>query len=118
VSVSLTDGTNSVTLDSIQSVTTSTVKNVEGKNLSGGDYKYLDQGRSGESLTLEGTQYNTAYTDMNTLESMMGNEITLSGMKDTNLNISYYIKELSFSASEGNGSDFYFFTLVLEKVRD
>lgn len=114
-------GTNStVTLTDPKTVSTTTVKNMSILTLYDGDEKAVDRARTSDGITLTGTQTTSAYTKCKTLNQIMDgeNEVTISGLADSNLNADYRIGNFSFSADIGYPTNMYDWTITLERMRD
>ncbi|MCK5018101.1 MAG: hypothetical protein KAS32_13675 [Candidatus Peribacteraceae bacterium] len=117
MAVELTDGTDTVTFDVIKNITPVVVKDLNMLETPHGTVA-IDKGRTGNALSLDGTQYTSGYANMEQINDFTGNEVALSGMPDSNHDGDYFIVSLHFMASEGYPADMYDFNIELERARD
>ena len=107
----------SIYLDMPTALLESTTKTVQNLVFNDGTDVQLDRGKTGDSLTLSGTEISTATEKMEDLNSLMNNQriITIDGLPDTNLNTDYRISNLDFSTDL---YDIYHYNITLERVYD
>ena len=119
MAVTLTVDSTVVTLTVVKFVSPVVTKNLQMiETVSGTVPK--DEGRSGDKISISGTQTTTAYADIHQLNSFMdaGSEVELEGMEDSNHDGQYYIRSLDFNAEAGYPSNMYDFNIDLERARD
>ena len=108
-----------LTMNPPDSITNSISRNLTRFTFTNGSYEVLDKGLGSEQLILTGYEASTssieAMTKMDEIEDMMGQEITISGLDDTNLNTTYYIENLSYEEPLGHQKQIRY-SLTLEKA--
>jgi hypothetical protein len=116
--VNYTPSANSVTLNNPQSISCRHKRNIKRVTFPSGNYKVYDYGRNSKTLEINGVEYSSADTKMNTLKTMChyGAKVTLSGLDDTNLNTDYMITDFEFNEPAGHVNRYYEYRLSLEEV--
>lgn len=112
-------GDSKIYMEMPNSMIESTTKNIQNLVFNDGVDVQLDRGKTGDSLTLSGTETSSATSNMNMLNSFMDNQyiVTVSGLPDNNLNTDYRISNLDFNQESGY-IDIYNYNITLERVYD
>ena len=112
-------GTTSVNLNTPSILTERISKNVKNMIFTDNTDTQLDRGKNSDSLILSGTETTDVSTKMNSINTLMdsGEEITLSGLDDTNLNTEYIITDFEFNQKAGT-TNIYTWTITFERLYD
>ena len=131
MSLTITDGTTTVTLTQPMTVMQGKSKRIQRHVFRDGTYAVHDIGKARETLTLTGSEYETETEavfpltfpvsfaiqgKMYDLDSLAdgGEEVTVAGMSDSNLDGDYFISSFRYRRREGR-IDRYDYSLILEK---
>lgn len=78
-----------------------------------------DEGKSSDYITISGFEFTAPYSKMYHLQEMMNEqeEVTLSGMADSNLNEDYLITDIQFD-EQGGQVDRYNWSITIERKYD
>jgi len=115
--VNYTPATSTVTLNTPETLSVSHSRNIERYTFPDGEYDVYDSGRSGKTLSITGQEISSATTSMDALKTMChyGQQVTIAGLPDINLNTDYMIKNFSFNQNPGEMNR-YHWSLELEEV--
>jgi len=119
MSYTITGMSSSVTLSDPTSISIGVVKKVENYVFADGTDSQLDRGKSSNYITISGVETSNSRGKMNTLNTMMDNQedVTITGLPDSNLNSDYLIRSLNFNHIPGT-IDVYRYTISLERLYD
>lgn len=97
----------------------STTKTIQNLVFNSGNDVQLDRGKTGDALTLSGTETSSATANMESLNTFMDLKriVTVSGLPDDNLNTDYRISNLDF-VQEAGFVDVYNYNITLERIYD
>ena len=112
-------GATELNIQMPDSLMESTTKSVQNLVFNDGTDAQLPRGKTGDSLTLSGTEISSPTAIMNSLNNFMDNRyiVAVSNLPDTNLNTDYRISNLDFSQEAGL-PDIYHYNITLERTTD
>jgi hypothetical protein len=119
MSVVLTNGTSSVTLN-VANVSNTTIKNINIGTYRSGNDIILDEGRDRDYITLTGyLTGSTASTYCGYINDLAeaGEEVTISGLPDSEMNVDYLIYNITID-EKGGKVNYKQYSIVLERARD
>ena len=116
-SFSIDYGSSAANLTIPSRILESTSNTIQNLVFNDGTDVQLNRGKTGDSLTLSGTEILDALTLMNTLNTFMdsGVVVTLSGLPDINLNTDYRISNFDYDQMLGEVCKY---NITLERVKD
>ena len=119
MSYTITSTSSSVTLNDPSSISIGVVKKVENYVFADGTDRQLDRGKNSNYITISGVETNNAQGKTNTLNNIMDNQedVTVTGLPDSNLNSDYLIRSLEFRHMPGT-INIYRYTISLERLHD
>ena len=117
--ITITSTSTVVTLNTPETLSFNTTKNVQLVKFAGGSEALFDKGKSDEFLLINGTEITNVEEKMKWLNFIMDNRevVTISGLPSIALNDSYYISELGFSREKGESCR-YDWVLTLDRIYD
>ena len=118
-SFTISYGATEYNIEMPDSIIESSTKNIQNLVFNDGTAVELDRGKTGDSLTLSGSEISSATENMEGLNTFMDNQriITVTNLPDSNLNTDYLISELNFS-QEGGEKNLYMYNITLERIHD
>jgi len=119
MSLMLTSTTTVLTLNDPKTVNITISKKVETIYYTDGTDMQRDKGKTVHGLTITGLEYNDTNNSMEYINNMMDNQdvITVSGLGHNDLDTNYIVSDFNFKREEGEPNSYYY-TLILERIRD
>lgn len=115
--IELNDGTTYIYLDMPTAMMESTTKTVQNIVFNDGNDVQVDRGKTGDALTLSGTETSSVTATMQDLNTIIDEIVTVSGLPDSNLNTDYRISNFDFNQEAGM-PDIYSYNITLERIYD
>ena len=117
--ITITSTSTVVTLNTPETLSFNTTKNVQLVKFAGGSEALLDKGKSDEFLLINGREIINVEEKMRWLNFIMDNReiVSVSGLPSESMNDHYFISELDFSRSGGEPCE-YDWVITLDRIYD
>ena len=117
--ITITSTSTVVTLNTPETLSFNTTKNVQLVKFAGGSEALLDKGKSNEFLLINGREIINVEEKMRWLNFIMDNReiVSVSGLPSESMNDHYFISELDFSRSGGEPCE-YDWVITLDRIYD